>query len=283
MSDEALPVSDGLTNPKSEEPESAADREVRYMQAIEKVTALQREADAGATPGKYSLLELMVVVTLLAVILGLIRLLGMWGAVLSFVGCVAWTNFIYPRWHPTDRPRQAAMFDGVWGLVMPLVCLACDPFVFKEHEQLIDTAFDFRAIQQQQPQFYPQSLAIYVFIGWQMLFLGAWILLRPWLSRLAGFFLGTWALGVMLSGVLAALLAIPAAIGAIVGIGLLGFTPMFTCYAIGRRMREAIDAGIHLGSDQSVAVFWLLAAFGFMGAILVPMQIATMWKLPLLP
>lgn len=275
-------MSDGRSQATGE-PETAAEREARYLQAIDQVRSLQRAADAQEAPGKFSLLELMVVVTLLAVVLGLIRLLGMWGAVLTFLGCVFWTTRIYPRWHPLDESRQAAMFDGVWGLVMPLVCLACDPFVFKDQQQLIDAAFDFESIRQLRPQFHRESLAVYVFVGWQMLFLSIWILTRPWLSRVAGFFLGTWALGVLFAGVLAALLALPAAIGSVVGIGLLGFTPVFTSYTLGRRMREAIDAGIQLGSDQSLAVFWLLAAFGFMSASLVPMQIAMMWRLPIAP
>lgn len=283
MSDEVLPVSDARSNPATGEQESVAERETRYLQAIDQVRSLQREANAQEALGKYSLLELMVVVTVLAVVLGLIRLLGMWGAVLTFIGFVVWTNLVYPRWHSVDRSRQAAMFDGVWGLVMPLVCLACDPFVFKDQHQLIDAAFDFRAIQQIKPRFHREALAVYAFVGWQMVMLGIWIVTRPRLDRLAGFFLGTWALGILFAGVLAALLALPAAIGSVVGIGLLGFTPIFTAYTLGRRMREAVDAGIHLGSDQSVAVFWLLAAFGFMAAILVPMQIATMWKLPFTP
>jgi hypothetical protein len=283
MSDDALPASDERSNPAAGEQESAAEREARYLRAIDQVKALQRAADAQEAPGKYSLLELMVVVTLLAVVLGLIRLLGMWGAVLTFLGCVGWTLVIYPRWHPADRSRQAAMFDGIWGMVMPLVCLACDPFVFKEHQELVDAAFDFKDLAGLRPQFHREALVVYAFVGWQMLLLGLWIATRPSLNRLAGFFLGTWALGILFAGVLAALLAIPAAIGSVVGIGLLGFTPIFTSYTLGRRMREAVDAGIHLGSDQSVAVYWLLAAFGFMAAILVPMQIATMWKLPIAP
>lgn len=283
MSDDALPVSDELANPAAGEMESAAEREARYLRAIDQVAALQREADAQDTPGKYSLLELMIVVTLLAVVLGLIRLLGIWGAVLTFVGSVAWTTYIYPNLQPANRSRQAAMFDGVWGIVMPLVCLACDPFVFKDQQQLVDFTFDFENLWQRGPQFHRESLTVYAFVGWQMVWLCIWILVRPWLSRWAGFFLGTWAIGIMFAGVLAALLAIPAMIGVAMGIGLLGFTPVFTSYTLGRRMREAVDAGIHLGSDQSVAVFWLLAAFGFMAAILVPMQIATLWQLPMSP
>src|SRR5688572_346898 len=120
--------------------------------------------DAQQAPGKYSLLELMVVITLLAVILGVIRLLGMWGAVLTFIGCVTWTTIVYPRWRPTDRARQAAMFDGAWGLVMPLVCLACDPFVFKDQQDLIDSAFEFGTVAQFRPKFHRESLAVYSLI-----------------------------------------------------------------------------------------------------------------------
>jgi hypothetical protein len=87
--------------------------------------------------------------------------------------------------------------------------------------------------------------------------------------------------GGIFAGVLGILLAPIAAIGSFVGIGLLGFTPLFTTYAIGRRLREAIDDGVLDAADQSVPIFWLLTAFGFMAAWLVPLY-ATSWIDPLL-
>jgi hypothetical protein len=277
MSDDVLPVSEGHPGDTAAgENESAGEREARLRETLHEIQSLQHDNKAPETPSTFSLFELMVVVTLLAVTLGLLRLLGLWGALLTFIGCLAWTTGIYPRWYPADRVRQAAMFDGIWGLFMPLVCLVCDPFVFKDHEQLLDLETPW----QQRPQFHSEALAAYTFLGWQMLILGVWIVTRPKLNWLAGLFFGTWAIGIMFAVVVGALLALPAAVFSLMGIGMLGFTPIFTAYVIARRMREAIEAGIHHDSDRSIAVFWLLAAFGFMGAVLVPMLIATIFQLP---
>src|SRR5262245_43451773 len=84
-------------------------------------------------PLRFRLGELFAVVTAAAVLLALFRSLGIVGAALSFLAAVGFTNLIYPRWNGVSLARQQAMFDFVWGLVMPIVCLAFDPFVFKEN------------------------------------------------------------------------------------------------------------------------------------------------------
>jgi hypothetical protein len=261
--------------------EPDAMREAQFQQAIDHALTLGQEINRVEQPARFSLLELMIVVTLLAVMLGLIRSLGMWGAALSFVGAAGWTQLIYPRWHVADRSRQRTMFDCVWGLVMPTVCLVADPFVFKDQPELIDRAFDPRLFYEFSPRLRKENVVIYTFIGWQMLLLFTWIVGRSWLSRGAGAFFGTWIVGAVFAGVLGILLAPIAAIGSIVGIGLLGFTPLFTTYALARRLREAIDDGVLDASDQSVSIFWLFAAFGFMGAWIVPLQLAN-WLGPLI-
>ncbi len=266
--------------PAVEEPD--AQREARQRQAIAEALDLGREANRREPPPKYSLQELMLAVTLLATMLGLIRALGMWGAVLTFVGSVVWTNVFYPRWHDGNRPRQVTMFDCVWGLLMPLVCLVCDPFVFKEQPELIDNAFQFGGMTVLRPHFRQEGLAVYCIAAWQMLLLTIWIVGRPWLRPCAGFFLGTWLVGAMFAGVLGILLAPIAAIGSFVGIGLLGFTPLLTAYVVGRRMREAVDDGVLDSSDHSLPIFWLLVALGFMAAWIAPLQLATHLR-PLFP
>lgn len=252
-----------------------AAKAARERAAIEQALALGAELNRVEPPPRFSLLELMIVVTLLAVMLGLIRSLGMWGAVASFVGAVIWTQLVYPRWQSSERMRQTTMFDCVWGLVMPVVCLVGDPFVFKDQPELIDGAFDLKQLGKFSPQLRRENLAIYAFIGWQMLMLFAWIVGRPWFGRLAGLFFGVWIVGVVFAGVLGILLAPIAAIGSIVGIGLLGFTPLLTTYTLARRLKEAIDDGVLDASDQWVPVFWFLTALGFLSAWIVPLQAAS--------
>ena len=250
-----------------------AEREARYQEAIARVTALTREEARANSPGKFSLLELMVVMTLLAVALGLVRSLGIWGGLIAFVGSALWGNLIYPLWHRHDVSRQAAMFDGVWGLLMPTVCLLCDPFVFANADlgftnfqwwQPFDFHFTFRR----------ESLAAACLVCWQMTALLIWLIFRAWLKGYAGFFLGTWTVGMMLSAVLALLLLVPPTSAVIIGIELLRYTPLFPCYVLTRRMRECVE--MESSIDSTTTLFWLLTVLGFVLAIIVPWQIAAL-------
>jgi hypothetical protein len=258
--------------------ETVAERDARFMRAIDQVTAISREAALADAPGRFSLLELMVVVTLLAVTLSLVRGLGIWGGLITFVVSVVWTNLIYPQWRPADQRGQPAMFDCVWGLLMPAVCLVCDPIVFKQQPDLIEGAFDLTRLVTFKPSFRSEGLAVYCLVAWQMLFLILWLVGRPWLSLAAGFFLGTWGVGIVFVAVMGVLLVVPSATLLVVGVGLLGFTPLFSTYTLARRIREAIDVGF-VDSETSATVFWLLAAFGFMAAWVAPLQIAAQLRL----
>jgi len=80
-------------------------------------------------PLRFRLLQLFCVVTLAAVLLALFKALGIFGAVLSFVTALVFTNVVYPL--RRAEHEQEAMFDFVWGIVMPVVCLVFDPVVFK--------------------------------------------------------------------------------------------------------------------------------------------------------
>lgn len=253
--------------------ETTAEREARFMRAIDQVTAMSREAALADAPGKFSLLELMVVVTLLAVTLALVRGLGILGGLITFVVSAAWTNLIYPQWRPADQRGQRAMFDCVWGVLMPAVCLVCDPIVFKQQSELVEGAFDVTRLITFKPSFRSEGLAVYCLIAWQMLFLILWLVARPWLRLAAGFFLGTWGVGIVFAAVLGVLMVAPSIVLLVVGIGLLGFTPLISTYTLARRIREAVDVGF-LDSDTSAAVFWVLAALGFMTAWVAPLQIA---------
>jgi hypothetical protein len=268
----ALAPDASADSPATETPET---REARFRAAIDQALQLSRAAELDiAPPAKYSLGELMLVVTLLAVSLALMRAFGLWGATVTFVGCLAWTNLLYPRWHPQDQAQQALVFDLVWGLFMPVAALVCDPFVFKDHRELLEGAFHFQAFGNYEPNFRRESLAAYLCIAWQMILLMLWLLARPWLTRMAGFFLGSWIVGAMLAGVLGLLLVPLAVVGSFAGIGLVAFTPLFTTYVVSRRMKQAIDDGILDSSETSITLFWLLSAVGFILAWGIPLQLA---------
>ncbi|WP_254508540.1 hypothetical protein [Anatilimnocola floriformis] len=129
--------------------ETEAEREARYQRAIAEALAVTENSvfsqpkvvadDAAAiAPAKFSLREMLILTTALAVVLGLLRSFDLWGGLVTFIAAIAWGNCIYPCWHPKEPRRQATMFDSIWGLLMPLICLACDPLVFRDTDLRIE-------------------------------------------------------------------------------------------------------------------------------------------------
>jgi hypothetical protein len=259
--------SENLKPPAMTGGETDAERTARQLRAIDQVAALSRAAVAADAPGKFSLTELMLVVTLLGVALGLIRSFGIWGWLVTFVGCVACGNFIYPRWYSAEPRRQIVMFDGIWGLLMPLVCLGCVPLVLLDHDSV--WPLEFRRV----------TLTAWCLVLWQTAFLLAWLVGRPWLKGLAGLFLGTWVAGITFTALLGLLLVVPTAMGLtlvlpaairlLMSVALVGATTFLASYVLSRRSRETIAL-----SDDSLLPFALLVTIGFLAAVMAPLQIA---------
>ncbi|MFN0021991.1 MAG: hypothetical protein ACKVP0_27400 [Pirellulaceae bacterium] len=187
---------------------------------------------------RFTLKELFIATTLAATMLAAFRALGITSAVLSFLVAIVATVLIIPLLIPDNIPRQRLFFDFVWGMVMPVVCLVFDPIVFKQGDVQGD-----RHVWMDGPGDAKVQIAELAYYAWPLLAgeiatLGAVLLfgkkLRPVAPVLAGAlfvgFLVALCLGVLLSPL--ALLAT-----LLIGIGLLGFTPIFTCWAYYRRMR----------------------------------------------
>ncbi len=120
-------------------------------------------------------------------------------------------------------------------------------------------------------------MAAYCFIVWQVVVLAIWLIGRGRLARLAGFFLGSFAAAVVFTALLGVFLLIPAFLGMIYyGIGLMGFTPLFTCRVFGQRARETLQVRDPL---VPVWMFWLFVLVGFLFSLLVPLQIATLLRI----
>ncbi len=123
--------------------------------------------------------------------------------------------------HPTPAQNR---FDVVMGMLMPVFCLLADPIVFRGYDSIL-TRYRWVA---------------YTFIGVEILILGVWLRLRPRLSRGAIFFAapllggGAFALAIGI-GILP--VSLP---GALVLIGILGFTPFFTSLAFLRNGGRAL-------------------------------------------
>src|SRR4051812_1862488 len=157
-----------------------------------------------AQPLRFRLAELFIVITAAAALLALFRAMGIFGAVFSFITAVAFTNQLYPNWRP--KPDQEAMFDFVWGIVMPIVCLVFDPFIFKFDPHVFETAGDIVAPSLSSSQFSALSAPAYTFILSQWLCLGSLLIIGRPSPRLAAFLSGILAVGFLFAGVLGVLL-----------------------------------------------------------------------------
>jgi hypothetical protein len=60
---------------------------------------------------------------MLAMMLALLRYMGIFGAVVSFLSAFLFTVVALPWLIPWQTARQCKVFDFVWGVVMPVVCL----------------------------------------------------------------------------------------------------------------------------------------------------------------
>ncbi len=220
-------------------------------------------------PLRFRLAELFVVITVAAALLALFRAVGIFGALFSFITALAFTNELYPRWR--SKQDQEAMFDFIWGIIMPIVCLVFDPFVFKFDQDVFDMAngheFGFSLSR---AHFSAFSIPVYTFIVAQWLSLALLIIIGRPSPRLAAFLSGFLAVGFLFSGVLGVLLFVPSLLGVFaMAIGVLGLTPLFTARAYYRRTKYA-SAIAGLAPSHSfiravgVSVALLLPAFVFL-------------------
>ena len=208
---------------------------------------------------RFSLWEMFVATTIAGVMLALFRSIGIFGAVFSYVSAVAVTWLVIPQWLKWELPRQRLVFDFVWGMVMPVVCLVFDPFVFKHGD--FEVPFHVAApLGPNTIQISELAYFAWPFLAGQIATLGMVLAWGKSLRHIAPFLAGTLATGFMVATCIGVLLALPAAFGTLAfGIGLLGFTPLFTAFTFFRRMRLMW----HLSRDwKREEVKFLLAGLG---------------------
>jgi len=201
----------------------------------------------------YSLADLFVLVTAVAVALALLRALGIFGAVACFIAANVLTLLVYPRWRPKELLVQQTAFDLTWGVVMPLICLA---------GLIVSPSFPI-ANDPSGPRF---AAPWFWFFGWQMAGLCTWLVFRERVGRAGVFLSGSFILAVLAASTIGLLLLPAALLGSFVyGIGLPGFTPIYTAivYARAGFAAEQLAADAHAGWRTS-----LLALAGFVAALL---------------
>ena len=228
---------------------------------------------ADAQELRFSLREMFLATTLAAVMLALFRSIGIFGAVLSFLSAAIITLLVIPKLFPKDLPRQRLVFDFVWGMVMPVVCLVFDPFIFKNGEDPFKMLEPSHSITPTAVKVHINELAYFAwpFLAGQIATLGMVLAWGKSLRRIAPFLAGTLATGFMVAVCFGVLLALPAALGTFAfGIGLLGFTPFLASFTFFRRMRLMW----HLARDWNPEIVkFLLAGLGIVLCLILAVAV----------
>ena len=123
-------------------------------------------------------------------------------------------------------PNQI-VFDGLFGIFVPLLCFMLDPIAFKG--DLLG-----------RPLLENHQLFAYLFSGIEMVLLSLWLLTRVKSSLLNSFLGGVFLAGGFFCAVLGAILLPYSLLGLIVVIGALGFTPFITGFVFFRNGYRAI-------------------------------------------
>jgi hypothetical protein len=148
-----------------------------------------------------------------------------------------------------EATAYQVVFDLVFGIALPVICLIADPFVFR-------TTFG-------SPLLGNYALLAYTFIGLQVSSLCVWLLFR----RLPALFTGILAAGATFSLCLGVVLFPFSLIGLMVAIGILGFSPFATSFVYWRNSIRARSEARRVGGKT-----WVLTTVcGFLMALAVPL------------
>lgn len=197
-------------------------------------------AESMHSEGQFGVGSLLLFMTAAAVALAAVRAWGWVTSVPIFVAAVAGTFWIYPWIKPGQIAAQKRFFDAVWGLLMPIVCLALDPLLFKSDQTDLMNGSPWLDHSSGFGQLNAAALVGYPLFAIQITLLALWLLAATRLRRWASFFAGVFAVGMCAAGALSIILSPVAFIGCFLyGVGLPGFTPIFTTFSYARRCEQA--------------------------------------------
>ncbi len=130
--------------------------------------------------------------------------------------------------------RQSA-FDFIFGVLAPLICLIVDPVVFKGSYSFDTSFIATGGLLAFAKVFY------YVAIGLVVILLTVWLFFRSRLIPYAAYIVGIFTIAMIVSALLGVVLLPFSVIGiGLSGVGLLGFTPIFTAIVYYRQRKQAL-------------------------------------------
>jgi hypothetical protein len=130
-----------------------------------------------------------------------------------------------------------------------LLCLIYDPGLFEPLWSKRSSHGDFQVF-------------LFLAIVYQMIMFFAWLIGQWWLRRSAGFFTGTFAVGVVCAAGVGIVFLPFAIFGTIMlGVGLPGWAPWLTAWAFFSNARKAYRRGKFFGSNAEIFIYWLGGSF----------------------
>ncbi len=189
-------------------------------------------------PLRFSLAQLLIGTTIAAAALALFRALGMWGAALAFVLALFVTLIPFPQTGLNQRRQQVLLFDFVWGIVMPVVCLVFDPFVFKGDGNLDFIGAPDAFVRPEWGDFSEAAFIAYPILAWQLAVMAVVLVVGRLPGEWAAAAAGSLFAGMLVAGAIGVMLFPLSTLGLVVLWGMLGYTPLFTAFSYARRGRE---------------------------------------------
>ena len=199
-----------------------------------------------------SIVDLMVITAVCAVVITLITKIGFFGVhgmlIICGIAYFSLANF-------EKCPRRFRFWNQfIWGILMPLVCIFGDPFVFGEFNN------------GKVVYIHQIGLACYVFMGWQMLALAASWFVKPNNTTANQLLSGTLFAGSLFCLSVALLILPLTLLGTLfMGIGLPGMTPWIT-WNVFRNTSKFHTKRCNRYSVNRSSFFWIL---GFLTPIVV--------------
>jgi hypothetical protein len=202
---------------------------------------------SASAPLQFGIRDLLIAQTVCALCLGLMMMFGVFAVMAIFVGTLI---FCTVRVRPENVRLKRCVIDLMGGIVLPALCIVYTG-------GLDGPAFG------------------YVATAVQMLALLIWLIFGSMLGRTQAVFAGILSVGGTISLVFAVPSFFMAFVGlAFYGIGLLGFTPLLTCWAFLGNMDQARRQAHRIQGKWTVRLLFLL---GVVLAIAIP--IAAHWTL----
>ncbi len=155
-----------------------------------------------------------------------------------------------------DRTPGQIVFDVIFGIVLPILCLIFDPVIFR------------RGFSSSGAMFARGQFLAYTFFGLEILALGVWLVSGSRLKRGAALASGVLWCGGFVSGALGVAIAPLSLLGILILIGFLGFTPFVTAFVF---FRNGYRAAVQARRELSALPVAVMMSLSFIAVAGVPM------------